>query len=148
LAAFAAVDLSSPFDPGNDGPELGDIGTPVHIDAARALEVLAWLHLGAQAIDRVLPDALEPSMAQLWPEHFDVGIDVASAHGRVNLGASPGDADCPNPYLYVAPWEESRPGDATFWNAPFGAVLERGTMLADWVTRAVTFFRLGLGVLG
>ena len=55
---------------------------------------------------------------------------------------SPGDAAIPEPYLYVGPWEESRPGDPSFWNVPFGAVLERDSVFAapDPVDPAATFF--------
>jgi len=94
--------------------------------------------------------ARQPSVAQVWPEHFDIGIDVLTDHGRVNFGASPGDADIPDPYAYVSPWEESRPGDPTFWNASFGAVMMRGpgTTRADAVDDVVAFFGTGLRLLG
>ena len=117
LAAFAGVDVASPFAAGHDTPQVGDPATPIDIDTAAGSMVLAWLHLGAEVLDRVLPATDQPAVAQLWPEHFDLGIDVASSHGRVNLGVSPGDDTNPEPYLYVAPWEGSRPGDPTFWNA-------------------------------
>lgn len=150
LAEFAGIDLKSPFSAGSDSPELGDADAPVEVDAAAGSEVLAWLKVGAEAVDRVLPLTHEPSVAQLWPEHFDIGVDVASGHGRVNLGASPGDSFSPEPYLYVSPWEESRPGDPRFWNAPFGAVLDRGAVLdaPDAVGHAAAFFREGLRLLG
>ena len=35
------------------------------------------------------------------------------------------------PYLYVAPWADDRPGDPGFWNAPYGAVITRSTLAAD-----------------
>jgi hypothetical protein len=150
LAAFAGVDLASAFSAGSDTPELGDVDAPIELDLQRAADLLAWLHVGSVALDRVLPSASEPSVAQLWPEHFDLGIDVATGNGRVNLGASPGDAGHPEPYLYVSPWEGSRPGDPTFWNAPFGALKARGDGLATsgHVADAVTFFETGLDLLG
>lgn len=150
LAEFAGTDLASPFSAGSDTLEPGDAGSPIELDAEAASEVMAWFHIGAEAIDRILPRTGEPSIAQLWPEHFDIGIDVASGHGRVNLGASPGDADHSERYLYVAPWEKSRPGDPSFWNTPLGAVLARGAVLgaSDPVERAATFFRTGLRLLG
>lgn len=50
----------------------------------------------------------------LWPEHFDVAIDLA----EVNYGVSPGDSFITEPYAYVGPWKQ-RTG--SFWNQPFGA---------------------------
>lgn len=150
LAEFAGLDLASSFSAGPDTTPLGDTEAPIELDAEAASTVMAWLRVGAEAIDQVLPGALAPSVAQLWPEHFDLGIDVATRHGRVNLGASPGDADHLEPYLYISPWEASRPGDPAFWNASFGAVRGGGTVLStsDPVERAVAFFGTGLSLLG
>jgi hypothetical protein len=39
---------------------------------------------------------------QLWPEHFDVGLDVRSASGEeLVAGVSPGDEHYAEPYVYV-----------------------------------------------
>ena len=88
---------------------------------------------------------------QLWPEHFDLALDLAydpadPAQRRVNLGGSPGDEHHPDPYLYVGPWTPDRPGDPTFWNAPFGAVLgaDRVQLAPDSLAAATEFFRHGL----
>jgi hypothetical protein len=67
-------------------------------------------------------------VAQLWPEHFDHGSLVSVGDDRYNVGASPGDAAEPGPYLYVGPWSDERPGDPDLWNAPFGAVLRRADL--------------------
>ena len=78
-------------------------------------------------IDRDRPIGQRPrprraGVARVWPEHFDLGTDVEVAPGRrCNLGASPGDEWHPDPYLYVGPWGDERPGDDGYWNAPFGA---------------------------
>ncbi len=91
-----------------------------------AVETLGdWYALGAIAIDRSVAglDSGAAGVARLWPEHFDLGTDVEVAPGRrCNLGASPGDEWHPEPYLYVGPWGDERPGDDGYWNAPFGAV--------------------------
>lgn len=58
------------------------------------------------------------SAVVLWPEHFDVALTLTTAHGSMNLGFSPGDGFCAQPYVYAGPWEP-RAGD--FWDAPFGA---------------------------
>ena len=86
---------------------------------------------------------------QLWPEHFDASCLVAVGPGpddRCDLGVSPGDHHHAEPYLYVGPWQDRRPGDAPFWNASFGAVLPRSSTTS--VEDAVTFYREGLSRLG
>jgi hypothetical protein len=150
LAAFAGVSLEAPFSVGGDTPDLGDPEVPIDIDVGAAMAVMAWLGVGAVALDRVLPRTAAPSVIQLWPEHFDISVDVATGHGRANLGASPGDGFSADPYLYVSPWEGARPGDPTFWNAPFGAVVlqEDGAATAEQVEGAVAFFETGLSLLG
>ena len=77
------------------------IDVPLELHDSAAHEFSAWWALGVGAIDAVL--AGRPASAarvQLWPEHFDIGTAV----GEVNLGASPGDSFCDEPYLYVGPW--------------------------------------------
>ena len=53
---------------------------------------------------------------QLWPEHFDLSVDLGDEAGgsRATYGASPGDDAHPEPYLYVTPWSE-QPEDPV-WN--------------------------------
>jgi hypothetical protein len=150
LASFADVDLMAPFDAGSESPPLGDPDVPLGLAGEQAGSVLAWLRLGAEALDRLLLVAMAPSIVQLWPEHFDVGFDVATGHGRANLGASPGDASHLEPYLYVGPWEDARPDDPSYWNASFGAVLEGRSVLAapEPVAAAAAFFARGLEFLG
>ena len=79
-----------------------------------------------------------PSDATLWPEHFDVGIRA----GEVNYGASPGDAQVPEPYLYVGPTglDLAATGDG-FWNQPFGATMTWEAIGS--VQDALDFFRQG-----
>jgi hypothetical protein len=78
----------------------------------------------------------QPSVAQLWPEHFDLAMTMA----EVNYGGSPGDDDHPEPYLYVGPWSvEGR--DGGFWNEPFGA--SRSVTQIDSVEGARAFFDEG-----
>ncbi len=150
LAEFAGVDLDANLDFGHDAPEVGDRTTPIRFDESAADALLGWYQLGATALDRVLIDARDPSVVQLWPEHFDVAIDLATVGGRCNLGAAPADATCDQPYLYVGPHGEERPGEGSFWNVPFGAQLsaERVHRGGDPVEAAVNFFRHGLQLLG
>ena len=127
LATVAGVDLDADLDVGHDTPPLGDVARPLVVDGEAASALASWYALVALCLDRAvleLPDTAAPTMIQLWPEHFDVALDAAAtADRRVNLGGSPGDGFHDQPYAYVGPWTDDRPGDPTFWNAPFGAVL-------------------------
>jgi hypothetical protein len=59
----------------------------------------------------------DPTLTQLWPEHFDIAIELGSERRgtRTNYGASPGDEDHDEPYLYVSPWTAEVSGE--LWNA-------------------------------
>jgi hypothetical protein len=152
-AALADADLAAAFSVGHDTPPLGDTNAVLGVDRAAAQALGDWFSFGAVVLDAAvaqLGPAAEPSVVQLWPEHFDIAGDVAAASGRrANLGASPGDSFSPQPYLYVGPWDADRPGDPAYWNAPFGAVLEydRLRAAADPVTDAVAFLGRGISLL-
>lgn len=130
-AAAAGVELDAEFSVGDDTPALIDPDRPLDLDPDALDALAAWFALGSVAIDEVV--ATTPAMAaattrQIWPEHFDLGGAVTlrrpdGTEVKANLGASPGDGYEPHPYLYVGPWTEDRPGDPSFWNAPFGASL-------------------------
>lgn len=153
VADAIGVDLDAEFSAGNDTSELGDPHRPLHVNPSAVAVIADWYVLGSKAIDRSVNvlTASAPAVARVWPEHFDLGTDIEVAPGRrCNLGASPGDGWHPEPYLYIGPWGEERPGDDGFWNAPFGAV--RG--YADIVDAeaplfsATAFFHDGIHRLG
>jgi hypothetical protein len=115
-----------------------------------------WYLLGHRAVDVAIASLPDPqaSIVRLWPEHFDVGIDLAvdsrSKPGvRTNLGASAGDEFHQEPYLYVAPWSDDRPGPTEFWNAPFGATLGYGDLdvSENPLAAATEFFLHGIAYL-
>ena len=111
--------------------------------------LLGWFGTGARALDVLLPELSGPTAAQLWPEHFDLGLAATTGSGGVTLGVSPGDDAVPGPYAYVAPWEDARPGDPEFWNVRFGAAFTQPQLSdGDPVDATVAFFRRGLGRLG
>jgi hypothetical protein len=148
LAAFVDVELDPAFSAGGDTPELGDPDAPLVVDAASVAAMGDWYGDGARAIDHAVAAAGasgDAAVAQIWPEHFDLGTDVAVGHGRANLGASPGDGFSREPYFYVGPWSAERPGDADYWNASFGAVA-RWSDIVD-ADAANAFFARGLGYL-
>ena len=149
-AALVSVDLTTSFEAGGDTPPTGDATAPLDIDPDAAAELAEWYRFAWAVLDTTLaalePGA-EPSVAQLWPEHFDVGCDVGAAPGhRVNLGASPGDGFSSQPYIYVGPWDTARPGDPAYWNAPFGAVLTHDELRAsaDPIAAARAFLLRGV----
>jgi hypothetical protein len=153
LATFAGADLDAPLSVGHDTPALVDPAAPMDVDTSSAAVITAWFGAAAEVLDDVIatrPGA-DATAVQLWPEHFDLAVDVLVARGRVNLGASPGDSFCDEPYLYVGPWDAQRPGNASFWNAPFGAVLRHHDIVAAGPTpRAAMheFWLQGLALLG
>jgi hypothetical protein len=59
----------------------------------------------------------DPARVRLWPEHFDIATELGSEQlgTRANYGASPGDEDHAEPYLYVGPWTAEVSGE--LWNA-------------------------------
>lgn len=155
LAMFAGTDITYDFSVGADTPELGDVDQPLDLDAHAGAVVADWYALGWHVLDEtlaVLPSTAGPGVVQLWPEHFDAGTDVGVGGGpgqRVNLGVSPGDGFCDEPYLYVGPWGDERPGDPELWNAPFGAILRRSDVVGspDPVAAGARFLLTGLAHL-
>ena len=94
---------------------------------------------------------LEPSLVQLWPEHFDLAFELGpEAKGRrANYGASPGDEVHGEPYLYVGPFDQGVAGE--LWNATdfVGAELGYSELIAadDQRGAALEFMRERLRAL-
>ena len=155
LAGVAGIDLSAPFDAGPDAPPVGDPAASLGIDDRAARALAAWWGFATTVLDEMvawLGPGASPSVVQVWPEHFDVACDVAWGPGegeRAGIGGSPGDGFHAEPYLYLGPWGPGRPGDAAYWNAPFGAVAGYAELRAadDPRAAAVAFLRRGLGAL-
>ncbi len=155
IAEAAGTSLDTEFSTGADTPPYDDPDGLLAVAPATVAAIGTWFALGWAAIDAAVADlgpAATPARTQIWPEHFDAGTSVAVGPGegeRANLGASPGDAGHPEPYLYVGPWGPDRPGDPAYWNAPFGAVLGHDDLLEaeDPQAAAVTFLVTGLRYL-
>ncbi len=110
---------------------------PLRVDARSARLLADWYELADTALRRFASEiGASPQEPILWPEHFDIGITVAS----VNYGASPGDDHLAEPYLYVGP-HAGPPVRDEFWNVPFGAArtIEEVASIDD----AAAFFRAG-----
>ena len=132
--------------------------TPLDPDAVLVLDEASsealgdWYGFCASVLEQMRDEAPGASRVQLWPEHFDMAVDLGDAEtgARANYGGSPGDATHREPYLYVGPWV-AQAGE--FWNEPFGASLAYGDILAagDGAAQravALDFLRRGRGLLG
>ena len=123
-AEFVGVPLGAPpvYTPATK--VLPDASLTVDPDAAGVLA--AWFaYAGSLLADlRSRHPAEDGTEVQLWPEHFDLAIELGdeAAGTRANFGASPGDATIASPYLYVGPWrEEKRTGELGAYD--FGAAI-------------------------
>lgn len=122
--AFAGVDPVVVPHPVLDLP--ADPAAPLEVDGDAAAVLARWLGLSQSLLEALVASAQggdDPSAIQLWPEHFDVAVEMGAPGARANYGGSPGDSLIDEPYLYVGP-HELRQGP--FWNAPFGAALTYG----------------------
>lgn len=103
-----------------DVPPMGRLDQPLMVDPGASVLLARWYAFGIESLAALGtlagPDA-DATEAQLWPEHFDVGLDLGSADTgrRGSYGASPGDDHHHEPYLYVASWSEVDRTDP-FWN--------------------------------
>jgi len=109
LAAAVGVTAAAPDNYGEHAEF--EPGEELAVDPAAAELLESWFEIGDAALRELAPDVERV----LWPEHFDVGIEL----DEVNYGVSPGDSAHQRPYAYVGPWT---PREGEFWNAPFGAM--------------------------
>lgn len=156
LCTAAGCEPDGDFSVGHDTPPLGDVDATIRLDADSVTVLGDWFHLGQRAIDSCLASLPDPqaSVVRLWPEHFDLGVDIAidpraRSGARTNLGAAAGDDFHQEPYLYIGPWGDERPGPPEFWNAPFGATLGFGELDAadNPLAMANEFFLRGIAYL-
>lgn len=123
-------------------PIEGEAGE-LHADPASAAFLGDWFGFAASVLEELRATAgpeLEPSRVQLWPEHFDMAVELGGeADGRrAGYGLSPGDELHPEPYAYVVPWRAPAP-DGRLWNASAfaGAELPYAELLAAPDQRAL-----------
>lgn len=136
-AELVGVDLEAEFSVGSDTPAPRHPAAALDIDDGAARTLGDWWAFGREVIDEAIAGAIATggsapaaTVAQLWPEHFDLGATLELGAEHVNVGASPGDVFSDEPYLYVGPWSAARPGDPAYWNAPFGAALTSSALAA------------------
>jgi hypothetical protein len=120
---------------------------PLDIDPAATEALGRWYAFAEALLERLVSEAApaeEASPPNLWPEHFDIAIELGSESDglRANYGASPGDEDHAEPYLYVGPWTAKVEGD--LWRATgfAGADMAYAELLsaADQAAAALEFF--------
>jgi hypothetical protein len=152
-ARLVGVEAGAPADLYDPTTDLAsDAPLVVHEGAPRLLA--DWYGFACSVLEEIRAATNgTDTRTQLWPEHFDLSIDLGDdqAGTRGTFGASPGDAAQPEPYLYVTHWKDDVPPDP-FWNetAFAGASLAYATLLGVNGQRstALDFFRTGLAVLG
>jgi hypothetical protein len=115
--------------------EAGPAGGALEIDPAAAAALASWYAFGDEVLRRLAATAAPADAASspiLWPEHFDVAIELGeeAAGRRATYGFSPGDENHAEPYAYVAPWQAPAAGEP--WNARgfTGAELGHAELLA------------------
>lgn len=114
--------------------------SPLAVDVAAARWIGELFGFAVSVLEQLraeAPDDSEPSRVQLWPEHFDMAVELgAEAAGRrAAFGVSPGDDASPDPYLYVSPWASD-----SYESAPLAAILDA----PDQREAALAFFRARL----
>lgn len=139
-----------------------DPDTPLAIDPAASALLADWFGFACSALEVLRAGAApddEPARVQLWPEHFDLSVDLGpdDAMARATYGASPGDAEHPEPYLYVTPWTpaDANPpweGDPVMNDTAFrGASLPYGALAVTGRGRALAlafFHRVAMVLRG
>jgi hypothetical protein len=135
-AKAAGTDLGAPTDVFEPTTEVHE-HEELRIDAESATVLSDWFAFVEAALEEVRRAHRErqPSIVQLWPEHFDLAFTMS----EVNVGGSPGDADHPEPYLYVGPWAEVH---GTVWNESWGMSLGASAIKDE--AAAAEFFEHGL----
>jgi hypothetical protein len=127
---------------------------PLTVDSGAARLLGDWFGFAASVLEQLragAPEAANPSRVQLWPEHFDLALELgAEADGaRAAYGLSPGDEQHAEPYLYVAPWAAPPAGELWQAGAFAGAELSYSELLAaeDQRRVALDFFGRRLAAL-
>jgi hypothetical protein len=121
---------------------------PPAVDETAARVLGDFYGFACSVLEQLRADESEAdsTLVLLWPEHFDIAMELGdeAAGKRANFGASPGDENHDEPYLYVGP---SNPDLASGepWNATGfrGAELHYSELLAaeDQRRTALDFMR-------
>jgi hypothetical protein len=135
------------------GDSAGRSDAPLDVDDAAARWLGDFFGFASAALEQIATEGEDPAPIRLWPEHFDIANEMGSeGRGtRATYGASPGDENHAEPYLYVAPWRTPLER-GELWNAKgfVGAELTLADLLAadDQRAAALDFFRGRMAALG
>ena len=93
---------------------------PLAVDPAASAFLGEWYGFAAsvlEALRALAGSGADLSRVQLWPEHFDLAVELGreDADARAAYGCSPGDEGHAEPYLYVTPWVAPPAGE--LWQA-------------------------------
>ena len=147
-AEFLGVPLSCDPGVGSDLPRF-DPASNLQVDRSSAFALGTWYSFADRVLAALSHEVSAVSEAQLWPEHFDLAVDVTlPGDVHVNVGFSPGDGEHDAPYVYVGPRDMSRLSGA-YWNAPFGAVLDYADLMSAPAANrsAQAFISEGIGLV-
>jgi hypothetical protein len=129
-------------------------GEPLEVDPTASAFLGDWYGFAASVLEELREEAgpaRDPSRVQLWPEHFDLAVELGleAEDSRAAYGLSPGDEQHPEPYVYVAPWVAPPPGE--LWQAAGfnGAEMSYGELLtaSDQRQAVLEFLRMRLAAL-
>ena len=92
---------------------------PGEVDPAATAALGDFYGFACSVLEQLRADETDgdASLVQLWPEHFDIAIELGDerAGRRATFGASPGDPGHDEPYLYISVWTAEVSGE--LWNA-------------------------------
>ena len=103
-----------------DGHEAELDAEPLLIDSRAATFLGDFLGFATNVLEQLradVPPDYEPSRVELWPDTFDLVLEVGMEHSgrRAAFGASLGDLAHPEPFLFVMPLDVRPSGD--LWQA-------------------------------
>jgi hypothetical protein len=110
------------FDDFGDPLTPADPDDPLEVDEGAARSLAVWFAFGFDLLEELRRHAVDgdqPSPVQLWPEHFDPATEMGdeAAGRRASFGASPGDPNHDQPYVYVSAWGNIDRSNQ-YWNDP------------------------------
>ncbi len=119
---------------------------PPEVDGATSRALGDLYGFACSVLEQLRADESEAdsTMVRIWPEHFDIAVELGDGETGANFGASPGDENHDEPYLYVGPFDAGL-ASGELWNATGfpGAELGYSELLAadDQRRTALDFMR-------
>jgi hypothetical protein len=119
---------------------------PAEVDEAASRALGDLYGFACSVLEQLRADESEAdsTIVRIWPEHFDIAVELGDGQARANFGASPGDENHDEPYLYVGPFDAGL-ASGELWNATGfpGAELSYSELLAadDQRRAALDFMR-------